>query len=340
MRTKGVFICDSIFAPATVTISDSGSAMFVRNPGDTINSYYLYAFGTDFGGQGKQGYSVTAGEKTSVDLAEITEEYKTSKIKISGKGIQYNGVVYAGNGENVSLALGEKHSVGMICGSYSADKGTLTGSENPYTLAMPAENVVVTANFIPSPFKVGDVNRDSYTNINDVTMIQMYLADLKELDDDELVLANTNGDTKLDIEDATHLQNYLAEFDVELAEPTPPIIEPPTEPTTEPLPVSKTVRFVDTENWQKVYLFAYDSNGNELCGEWPGTRITDTETNDFDETLFVFTIPEGAYSILINDSAGKLTTDITDFDVDGYYLTGDIDENGRYCVDWWKEDED
>ena len=145
---------------------------------------------------------------------------------------------------------------------------------------MPAAEVIVTAHFIPTPYTVGDVNRDMFTNINDVTMIQMYFAELITLDNDQLALANTNGDTVLNLDDATHLQKFLADFEgVMLAEElTPPIIEPPTEPSVE-----KTVRFIDNMNWGFVYLCAYNSESDSISGQWPGTRITQTEKNEFDE---------------------------------------------------------
>ena len=172
-RNKGLSIYNSIFAPASVTIGDANSAMFARNPGDTFNSYYLYPLGEDSGNQWEPGFSVTAGENTTVNTAGDATEYKTANIKSVGTCIQYNGVVYAGEGANVPLVLGESHPVGMVCGGYTANAGNLTGNENPFTLTMPASNVVVTANFIPSPYRVGDYmnGRTAY--------------ELKELDDSE-----------------------------------------------------------------------------------------------------------------------------------------------------------
>lgn len=227
----------------------------------------------------------------------------------------------------------------MICGSYSVNNGTLTGNDNPYTLTMPAANVIVTANLITSPYHVGDVNRDLNINIKDVTMIQRYLAQLITLDDDQLALANTNGDYTITIKDVTLLQRYIANYNVELGNLTPPTTESPTVPTTEPLSGGNTVRFIDALNWGKAYLIAYDSNGNNLCGNWPGTQITDTEENDFDETLFIFTIPAGATSIVLNNGSDEQTEAINFFDADGYYCLGETNDNGELIVEWWKESE-
>ena len=338
-RNKGLTITDSIFAPSSVTISDTNSAMFARNLGTTINSYYLNAFGTDSDNQWKQGYSVTAGENTTVSPGDSTTQYKVSKIEAYDKGITFNGTFYAGENENVSLTLGDVHPIGMICGSYSVNNGTLTGNDYPYTLTMPAANVIVTANLITSPYHVGDVNRDLNINIKDVTMIQRYLAQLITLDDDQLALANTNGDYTITIKDVTLLQRYIANYNVELGILTPPTTESPTVPTTEPLSDGNTVRFVDVLNWGKAYLLAYDSNGNNLCGNWPGTQITDTEVNDFGQTLFIFTIPAGAASIVLNNGSDEQTEAIDFFNVDGYYCLGETNDNGELIVEWWKESE-
>lgn len=347
-RNKALDIYDSIFDPASITVSDTDSAMFVRNLGDTHNSYYLYSFGEDSGDQWKQGYSVTAGESAEVDLADISENYQTGNIKAGSTGIRYNGVIYAGAGENVSLTLHSTPDKGKMLSEYLVDEGTLTGEENlfgnqqPYTLEMPADNVLVTATFKDKPMIVGDVNLDSATTIFDVTVIQRYLVDLITLDDDQIALANTNGDKSIDISDATDLQLFIAELIPKLADLTPPTIFP-TEPvptTTAPPPVENIIQFVDNEFWGTVYVYAKNSDGDELCGAWPGTRITNTTLNEFDETLFIIAVPVGTSSIVLNNGVDKQTEEITYFDVTGYYLTGDIDDSGHYEVDWWIEDEE
>ena len=58
--------------------------------------------------------------------------------------------------------------------------------------------------------------RKGSVNINDVTAIQRHFAELDELTEEQLALADTNGDGEINIDDATHLQMYLAEYDVVL----------------------------------------------------------------------------------------------------------------------------
>ena len=62
--------------------------------------------------------------------------------------------------------------------------------------------------------RLGDANGDDAVNINDVTALQRYLAELETLEGIYLYAADTNQDGFLDIADATHLQMYLAEYDI------------------------------------------------------------------------------------------------------------------------------
>ena len=61
---------------------------------------------------------------------------------------------------------------------------------------------------------LGNVNRDSYVNINDVTRIQRHLAELQVLEGICLYSADINQDEAVDISDATALQMYLSEYNV------------------------------------------------------------------------------------------------------------------------------
>ena len=59
---------------------------------------------------------------------------------------------------------------------------------------------------------LGDVNNDNVININDVTGIQIYIADIADLTDNQKFVADANEDGTLSITDATELQGYLAEY--------------------------------------------------------------------------------------------------------------------------------
>ncbi|MBR4829804.1 MAG: dockerin type I repeat-containing protein [Muribaculaceae bacterium] len=197
-RNKTVNISNSLFAPAEVTIDDSDCYTFSRRGGATItNCYYTEALGEV---QGKQTRSITAGEGVTVEFSGTAAEYGTSGITAYGTGIMYDGVLYAGNEEQVSLNLD-----GSTTG-YTASAGTLTGEENPYTLIMPDENVIITAN---APlFQRGDVNGDGSVNISDVTALIDYLLS-GNASGINLSGADCNQDSSVTISDVTTLIDYL-----------------------------------------------------------------------------------------------------------------------------------
>lgn len=56
----------------------------------------------------------------------------------------------------------------------------------------------------------GDVNLDGKVNINDVTLVQQYLAEINDLSDNQRKLADFNGDGDIDITDATAIQIKIA----------------------------------------------------------------------------------------------------------------------------------
>ena len=56
----------------------------------------------------------------------------------------------------------------------------------------------------------GDVNLDGTVNIDDVTLIQKYIANMSEFDSEQLKAADVTGDNDISIDDVTAIQKYLA----------------------------------------------------------------------------------------------------------------------------------
>lgn len=148
-------ISDSLFAPAELSVQDEGSAAFARNGATLSNCYYTQALGEV---QGKQAYAVSAGEDVTPGLAGALSVYELSGLTVSDAhvGLQYGDVIYAAAGEELSIRLS---CVFPGHGGYFVNAGTLSGTENPYTLAMPAQDVRVDA-LTDLPFV--DVEREKY----------------------------------------------------------------------------------------------------------------------------------------------------------------------------------
>ena len=140
-------ITNSLYAPQTDAKAVSSGATFARNwtmPADA-NCYYTRTLGT---AQGKQAHTITAGEHVSVANAGDATNYSVSGITSYGTGIKYGDVLYAGSGDVVSLTLSNNPLVGCDFSAYTASAGTLSGSDNPYTLTMPDEDVTIGATFV------------------------------------------------------------------------------------------------------------------------------------------------------------------------------------------------
>ena len=54
-----------------------------------------------------------------------------------------------------------------------------------------------------------DVNMDGVINVTDVTLLQIYIAGLEEVDDYTCKIADTNGDGTISIVDVTNIQNKI-----------------------------------------------------------------------------------------------------------------------------------
>ena len=165
-----------------------------RNGADITNCYYTETLGEL---QGKQARSITGQGVTVEMVGDDIAEYGTSGITAYGTGIMYDGVLYAGNEDQVSLNLD-----GSTTG-YIASAGTLTGEENPYTLTMPDEDVIITAN--AAQFQRGDVNHDGTVNVADATA----LIDLLLSGAEAPAEADVNQDSNINVSDVTALIDYL-----------------------------------------------------------------------------------------------------------------------------------
>ena len=198
-RQKTVNISNSLYAPAAAAegetwVSDENSATLCRNDATITNCYYTETLGEL---QGKQAHSIMGGQGVTVEFSGTAAEYGTSGITAYGTGIMYNGVLYAGINDEVSLNLDGSDD------GYSVNAGTLTGEENPFTLLMPDERVTITA---AAQFQRGDVNHDGHITISDMTALIDYL-----LSNDSAIPAeaDVNADDNVSIADVTALIDYL-----------------------------------------------------------------------------------------------------------------------------------
>jgi hypothetical protein len=169
-HTRKATFTDCVFAPTNVTVSATNSYTFANNSTNGIveinNCYYTQTLGT---AQGTLVHSITPGNYVTVAYnGNATAEYNVSGITCYDNAIMLNNVLYASDGETVSLNLGYTLPEGCEFSGYQINAGTLEGSQNPYTLTMPNEDVIVNviANFNPwqgegdeeSPYLISNAN--------------------------------------------------------------------------------------------------------------------------------------------------------------------------------------
>ena len=181
-RNATINVTNSLLTADLSTIGDDTgnypSCTFVRSGVSSItNSYYTAALGTV---QGKLRHSITAGANTTVANAGTATDYDVSGITSYGTGILYGGVLYAGNGDAVSLTLTHQDPPeGYTFNSYIPSAGTLNGT----TLTMPDEDVIISAPWAPIGYAItynleggnlptGQSNPESYTiESNDIELV-------------------------------------------------------------------------------------------------------------------------------------------------------------------------
>ena len=144
-------ITNSLYAPQTDAKAVSSGATFARNwtmPADA-NCYYTRTLGT---AQGKQAHTVTAGEHVTISaiaLSGSTKTYDFTNITTyANGGLTRGGTKYYGSGDVVSLTLSNTTPEGYDVSAYTASAGTLSGSDNPYTLTMPDADVTIGATLV------------------------------------------------------------------------------------------------------------------------------------------------------------------------------------------------
>ena len=92
--------------------------------------------------------------------------------------------------------------------------------------------------------------------------------------------------------------------------------------------------FTNNANWQNCYLYAFDGSG-DIGSAWPGTKLTETTVNDMGEQQCIVHVPYGATGIVLHNGVGDQTVNITDFNVTGYYTTGERLANNQMQVASW-----
>ncbi len=91
-----------------------------------------------------------------------------------------------------------------------------------------------------------------------------------------------------------------------------------------PPPEDPEFLFENTMKWDEVYAYAWNENGADLLGAWPGTKLTDITSTADGNDIYKVTVPYyDTKGVILNDGKNRnQTITITDFypEGGGYYL--------------------
>jgi len=129
---------------------DESSSTTIDGSSTIHNCYYNQPIGD---AQGKQRYTIAGALGVTAAMAGNAIIYNVSGITAydNNEGLRYHDTLWAGENDNVQLLLGY-YGMGSVT-SYTTNSGTLTadgplsGTDDPHTLTMPADDVTIGAQF-------------------------------------------------------------------------------------------------------------------------------------------------------------------------------------------------
>lgn len=81
-------------------------------------------------------------------------------------------------------------------------------------------------------------------------------------------------------------------------------------------------KFTNNPGWENIYVTTYDSEWGVIGTSWPGAQMTE-KFNDGANDVYTINLPAGTYYAIINDNNGNQTSNISDFDTEGYWMDGE-----------------
>ncbi len=89
-------------------------------------------------------------------------------------------------------------------------------------------------------------------------------------------------------------------------------------------------------SWAGMTFYVWDNQDKQLSGSWPGKRVSTTKTIDGQRWYYQsyrLTTPGQYINLVVSNSVGKQTVDITGLKTDSYLCINGTQEDGKYTVD-------
>ena len=104
----------------------------------------------------------------------------------------------------------------------------------------------------------------------------------------------------------------------------------------EPYDITLYVRS-DVSSWGGMYFYVWDNNDKQLSGNWPGKRVTTTQSilgKRWYYQTYRITSPDGYINLVVSQTTGsKQTVDVTGLRTDSYLCITSSQEGGKYIVE-------
>ena len=146
-----VTITNSLFAPKGIEQVIQKTFVRSRDYATTVinitNSHCTAPYDND---QQSRIYSITADENVSMTYSGTNPTaYNVSGLTTYTVGLKFDGVLYAKNGDQLSLTLTHtgKAPNGSVFSGFDTTAGTLSGESNPYTITMTNANATIFATY-------------------------------------------------------------------------------------------------------------------------------------------------------------------------------------------------
>ena len=165
------------------TVKNSGGTVYTNRVGITVTTPVA------------KGVTVSGTVKS---FGSDTDDIMLQLIKQGQSEAAYEAVV---NGNSTSYSIEN-----VEIGTYTLKVIKKNHITREYTVNINSEDATVNAEI----FLMGDVNMDGIISVNDVTEAQQGIAELKELTDYQIKLADCDSDGILNVNDVTKLQTYIA----------------------------------------------------------------------------------------------------------------------------------
>lgn len=92
------------------------------------------------------------------------------------------------------------------------------------------------------------------------------------------------------------------------------------------------IHVTDNLGWGTMYVHYWGGSSETT---WPGNPMNNDGDNGYGSTNFSATVPSDATGYVFNNGNGVQTVDVTDVNVEGYWLDGTQDSQGHYNVRVW-----